>query len=40
MVGVAGLLTTVFNQTLAQELAGLDASSEVNLIRPDFFGLA
>ena len=39
VVGLAGLLTTAFNQTLAQGLAGLDASSEVNLIRPDFFAL-
>ena len=40
VVALAGLLTVTFNQTLAQELAGLDASSEVNLIRPDFFALA
>jgi phospholipase/lecithinase/hemolysin len=39
VVGLAGLLSTVFNQTLAQGLAGLEASGEVNLIRPDFFGL-
>ena len=39
VVGLAGLLTGVFNQTVAQELSGLAASSEVNLIQPDFFGL-
>jgi len=39
VVGAAGLLTTVFNQTLSKDLAGLDASSKVNLIRPDFFAL-
>jgi outer membrane lipase/esterase len=40
VVALAELLTVTFNQTLAQELAGLDASSEVNLIQPDFFALA
>lgn len=39
VVGLAGLLSVVFNQTIAQGLAGLDASAEVNLIRPDFFAL-
>jgi phospholipase/lecithinase/hemolysin len=39
VVNLAGLLTQTFNQTLSQALAGLDASDEVNLIRPDFFGL-
>jgi outer membrane lipase/esterase len=39
VVGLAGLLSTVFNQTLAQGLAGLETSGQVNLIRPDFFGL-
>jgi outer membrane lipase/esterase len=38
-VALAGQLSTAFNQTLTQELAGLNASSEVNLIRPDFFAL-
>jgi phospholipase/lecithinase/hemolysin len=39
LVGLAGLLSLVFNQTLAQELAGIDALGDVNLIRPDFFAL-
>jgi phospholipase/lecithinase/hemolysin len=39
VAGLAGQLSTTFNQTLAQELSGLAASSEVNLIQPDFFGL-
>jgi outer membrane lipase/esterase len=39
VASLAGQLSTTFNQTLAQELSGLAASSEVNLIQPDFFGL-
>jgi outer membrane lipase/esterase len=39
VAGLAGLLTMVFNQTLSNDLAGLESSSKVNLIRPDFFGL-
>jgi outer membrane lipase/esterase len=39
VVNLATLLTQVFNQTLAQELAGIDASRDLNLIQPNFFGL-
>jgi phospholipase/lecithinase/hemolysin len=39
VVRLAALLTQVFDQTLAQELAGINASRDLNLIQPDFFGL-
>jgi phospholipase/lecithinase/hemolysin len=39
VVGLARALTVEFNQTLSKDLAGLDASSKVNLIRPDFFSV-
>jgi len=39
VAGLATLLTRVFIQTLAQELASIDAPRGLHLIQPDFFGL-
>jgi len=39
VVGLAGQLSLIFNQTLTQELASIDALRDVNLIRPAFYAL-
>jgi len=40
VTGLASVLTRIFNQSLASDLAGDNALRDINLIRPDFFGLA
>jgi phospholipase/lecithinase/hemolysin len=40
VAGLASVLTRIFNQSLASDLAGDNALRDINLIRPDFFGLA
>jgi len=40
VAGSASVLTRIFNQSLASDLAGDNALRGINLIRPDFFGLA